>query len=169
GRVAQRRHRQGHIEAAPVPPAPLGVARGQGLAGQDAGQPAPPWRRASDGWPGGCWSAAPPAGLSPRWSSGASAALARPPSLPDAHRRGPDAAGLGYLSGHAAVAVAVALGTAALPRLRGPGRAAVLAAVPVVGLCRIYVGAHLPLDVLGGAALGLAIDGALGVWAGRRR
>ena len=85
--------------------------------------------------------------------------------LPDAHHRGQDAAGLGYLSGHAAVAVA--LGTAVLPRLRGPARAAVLAAVPVVGLCRIYVGAHLPLDVLGGAALGLAIEGALDTWAAR--
>lgn len=85
--------------------------------------------------------------------------------LPDAHRRGQDAAGLGYLSGHAAVVVA--LGLAALPRLRGPSRAAVLAAIPTVGLCRIYVGAHLPLDVLGGAALGLAVEGALGVQAKR--
>jgi membrane-associated phospholipid phosphatase len=30
-----------------------------------------------------------------------------------------------------------------------------------VGLTRIYVGAHLPLDVAGGAALGLVIDAAL--------
>jgi membrane-associated phospholipid phosphatase len=30
----------------------------------------------------------------------------------------------------------------------------------VVGLSRIYVGAHLPLDVAGGAALGLLVDGA---------
>ena len=79
--------------------------------------------------------------------------------LPDAHRRGQDATGLGYLSGHAAVAVA--LGAAALPRLHGPARTAVLAAIPIVGLCRIYVGAHLPLDVRGGAALGLAIEAAL--------
>ena len=82
--------------------------------------------------------------------------------LPNAHRRGKDAAGLGYLSGHSAVVVA--LGLSALPHLRGPGRSAVLIAVPVVGLCRIYVGAHLPLDVLGGAALGLAIEGALEMW-----
>jgi membrane-associated phospholipid phosphatase len=27
-----------------------------------------------------------------------------------------------------------------------------------VGLTRVYVGAHLPLDVAGGAALGLAVD-----------
>lgn len=81
--------------------------------------------------------------------------------LPDAHRRGQDAAGLGYLSGHAAVAVA--MGTAALPHLHGPARAAVLVAIPVVGLCRIYVGAHLPLDVLGGAALGLAVEAVLAI------
>lgn len=87
---------------------------------------------------------------------------ARPAALlPDARRRGRDAAGLGFLSGHAAVAVA--LGVAVLPRLHGPGRVAVLVAVPAVGLSRIYVGAHLPLDVVAGAALGLVVDGALGL------
>jgi glycosyltransferase 2 family protein len=53
------------------------------------------------------------------------------------------------------------MGAAALPRLGPGGRALTLAAVPVVGLARIYVGAHLPLDVAGGAALGLVIDAAL--------
>jgi undecaprenyl-diphosphatase len=33
--------------------------------------------------------------------------------------------------------------------------------VTAVGLARVYVGAHLPLDVLGGAALGL-VTGAVG-------
>jgi undecaprenyl-diphosphatase len=33
--------------------------------------------------------------------------------------------------------------------------------VPVVGLTRVYVGAHLPLDVAGGAALGLAVEAAV--------
>ena len=78
-----------------------------------------------------------------------------------AHGRGRDASGLGYLSGHAGVAVA--LGTAAFPRLSPSGRAAAAAAVPIVGLSRIYVGAHLPLDVAGGAALGLAVDAAVAV------
>ena len=79
--------------------------------------------------------------------------------LPGTHRRGPDATGLGYPSGHAGVAVA--LGAAALPHLGPAGRALTLAAIPAVGLTRVYVGAHLPLDTAGGAALGLAIDAAL--------
>jgi len=79
--------------------------------------------------------------------------------LPGTRRRGPDATGLGYLSGHAGVAVA--LGAAALPHLGPAGRALTLAAVPTVGLTRAYVGAHLPLDTAGGAALGLAVDAAL--------
>lgn len=70
--------------------------------------------------------------------------------------RGRDAAGLGYLSGHAGVAVA--LGAAALPRLGPAGRAVAVTAIPVVGLTRVYVGAHLPLDIAGGAALGLAVE-----------
>jgi glycosyltransferase 2 family protein len=79
--------------------------------------------------------------------------------LAGTRRHGREAAGLGYLSGHAGVAVA--LGAAAFPRLGPGGRALALGAVPVVGLSRIYVGAHLPLDVAGGAALGLVLEAAL--------
>jgi membrane-associated phospholipid phosphatase len=84
----------------------------------------------------------------------------RPATLVSGTRiRGRDASGLGYPSGHAGVAVA--LGTAVFPRLSPSGRAAVVAVVPIVGLSRIYVGAHLPLDTAGGAALGLAVNAAV--------
>jgi undecaprenyl-diphosphatase len=79
--------------------------------------------------------------------------------LPDTCCRGRDASGLGYVSGHAAVVVALA--AAALPDLGPGGRCAALAVAPAVGLARMYVGAHLPLDVAGGAALGLAVDAAV--------
>jgi undecaprenyl-diphosphatase len=81
--------------------------------------------------------------------------------LPGIRGRGREAAGLGYLSGHAAVAVA--LGVAALPRLGPAARAVALTAMPLVGLTRLYVGAHLPLDIAGGAALGLVADAAAGL------
>jgi hypothetical protein len=41
------------------------------------------------------------------------------------------------------------------------GRVLTVIAIPVVGLTRIYAGAHLPLDIAGGAALGLAVDAAV--------
>jgi undecaprenyl-diphosphatase len=81
----------------------------------------------------------------------------RPSSLIETvHCRGPEASGLGYVSGHAGVAVA--LGVAAFGELSRAGRIATFVAVPTVGLCRVYVGAHLPLDVVGGAAMGLAVE-----------
>jgi membrane-associated phospholipid phosphatase len=92
----------------------------------------------------------------------------RPASfLTHVRHRGKEARGLGYLSGHAAVATA--LGAAAFPHVGRPAKAAILTLVPTVGMARIYVGAHLPLDVAGGAALGLAVDGALSLRAARRR
>ena len=84
---------------------------------------------------------------------------ARPAALlTGTRRRGREQAGLGYLSGHAAVAVA--LGTATWPHASPEARLAMAAAMPVVGLCRLYVGAHLPLDVAGGASLGLVVEAA---------
>jgi glycosyltransferase 2 family protein len=74
------------------------------------------------------------------------------------HTRGREATGLGYLSGHTAVAVALA--AAAWPHLGAGGRRAALGLASTVGLARVYVGAHLPLDVAGGAALGLLVDAA---------
>lgn len=84
----------------------------------------------------------------------------RPVSLaPGTHCRGRPAAGLGFPSGHAGVAAA--LGAAALPRLGPAGRTLALLAIPAIGLTRIYTGAHLPLDVAGGAALGIAVEAAV--------
>jgi len=84
----------------------------------------------------------------------------RPSSLlPGARCRGPEASGLGYLSGHAGVVTA--LGAAAFHRAGPAGRCAIAGAVATVGMSRAYVGAHLPLDIAGGAALGLAVEAAV--------
>jgi membrane-associated phospholipid phosphatase len=79
--------------------------------------------------------------------------------------------GAGYVSGHTAVAFALATTLAPLvPRGR---RWAPFALAAVVGLSRIYFGAHLPLDVIGGAGLGLlcgvVASAAGGMLATRRR
>jgi membrane-associated phospholipid phosphatase len=81
--------------------------------------------------------------------------------------RGREAAGLGYLSGHAGVAIA--LGAAAVPHLGPSGRALTVTAIPVVGLTRVYVGAHLPLDIAGGAALGLVVEALVSLAKSRKR
>jgi undecaprenyl-diphosphatase len=79
----------------------------------------------------------------------------RPDSLlDDVHILGEPAGGLGYVSGHSAVAVALA--TVASPYLGRRARRVAWALAVAVCVCRMYVGAHLPYDVLGGAALGWA-------------
>lgn len=67
--------------------------------------------------------------------------------------------GLGFVSGHAAVAAAMA--AAASPWLPRPWRRVVWAGAAIVGLARVFVGAHLMLDVFGGAALGWAVAACL--------
>jgi undecaprenyl-diphosphatase len=62
--------------------------------------------------------------------------------------------GLGYVSGHSAVAVALA--TVASPFLGRRARRVAWSLAGLVCVARIYVGSHLPLDVVGGAALGWA-------------
>ena len=73
--------------------------------------------------------------------------------------------GLGFVSGHAAVAAALA--AVSWPYLGSRGRAVVVGLAVLVGVLRLYVGAHLPLDILGGAALGLAAGGAAHLVLGR--
>ena len=69
--------------------------------------------------------------------------------------RGAEAAGLGFPSGHAAVASALA--TAAGPYVSQRARRVMWVAVWAVALARVYVGSHFPIDVIGGVALGWAI------------
>jgi glycosyltransferase 2 family protein len=63
--------------------------------------------------------------------------------------------GAGFVSGHAAVAAALA--AAASPYLTRTQRRVVWGLALATGLSRVYVGAHLPLDIVGGAALGWAL------------
>jgi membrane-associated phospholipid phosphatase len=77
--------------------------------------------------------------------------------LSDVVIRGAAARGRGFVSGHAATSTALA--AVAWPWLGPRGRITVSMLVVVVGLTRVYVGAHLPLDVVGGAGLGLAVAG----------
>lgn len=79
--------------------------------------------------------------------------------LPNVIFRGAPDAGYGFVSGHAAVSVALA--TAASPYLGRRWRRLVWGLAVVVCLSRAYVGAHFPLDVVGGAAVGWAIGAAL--------
>ena len=76
-------------------------------------------------------------------------------TIPATRVLGHQQAGLGYPSGHAAVAAATAVVVA--PNLPRRWRPLAWAVALGVGPMRAYVGAHLPLDVLGGVALGIAI------------
>jgi glycosyltransferase 2 family protein len=79
----------------------------------------------------------------------------RPADLLDGvHLRGHHDNGLGFVSGHAAVAVAIA--TLIIPYLDRRLRWVAVLVAALVGVSRLYVGAHLPFDVIGGAALGWA-------------
>ena len=90
----------------------------------------------------------------------------RPQTLLDGvHILGEPARGLGYVSGHSAVAVALA--TVASPYLGRGGRRVAWVGAAVVCLARMYVGAHLPLDVLAGAALGWAAGALVHLLLGR--
>jgi membrane-associated phospholipid phosphatase len=72
--------------------------------------------------------------------------------------------GQGYVSGHAAVAFAVATVVAAL--LPRGWRWAPFAVASFVALIRVYYGAHLPLDVIGGAGVGVVCGVAASTAAG---
>ena len=66
--------------------------------------------------------------------------------------------GFGFPSGHTTMAVALA--AALQPALPRPAQRVAWALAAVVAVTRMHVGAHWPADLVGGAALGVAIGAA---------
>jgi undecaprenyl-diphosphatase len=71
---------------------------------------------------------------------------------------------LGFPSGHAAVAWAITL--ILLVYVARPLQIAAIVLAIVVPLVRMYVAAHLPLDLIGGAALGVTVASAVNLLLG---
>jgi undecaprenyl-diphosphatase len=78
---------------------------------------------------------------------------------PGAILHGVPPAGLSFPSGHAIVAVGMAV--LLWPYLGRTGRVVVVLLAVAVGVARVYLGAHNPLDVVAGAGLGLLLGGLL--------
>lgn len=69
--------------------------------------------------------------------------------------RGSHGGDFGWISGHTAVATTMAV--VAMPHLPRWAKPLLLPLAAAVGFARIYVGAHEPLDVVGGAGFGLIL------------
>lgn len=81
--------------------------------------------------------------------------------------RGSEEGDQGFPSGHAAVSASLTI--VAWPYLSNGWRASLAALAAFVPFARMYAGAHLPLDVVGGSALGLAIGSAVNLAIPTRR
>jgi membrane-associated phospholipid phosphatase len=85
----------------------------------------------------------------------------------DVHLRGDvSAVGESFVSGHAVLIAAIA--GLVTPYLPGRWKIVPWIVVALVMITRVYVGAHNPLDVVCGAALGLAIAGVINLVPGLR-
>jgi undecaprenyl-diphosphatase len=79
-------------------------------------------------------------------------------TIPDAIVRGnTPRSGVAFVSGH--VILVTGLAWVLTPYLPGRWRVLPWAVVALVSFARIYLGAHAPLDVIGGVALGLLVGG----------
>jgi len=89
-------------------------------------------------------------------------------TIPDAIVRGnTPTAGVSFVSGH--VVLVTGLAWAIAPYLRGRWRVAPWLVVLLVAFARLYLGAHAPLDVLGGLALGVVVGGVANLVVGIER
>lgn len=75
--------------------------------------------------------------------------------LTDVVLPGLDEAGLGFVSGHSAVAFSLA--TVLAPYVPRRWRWLPFVVATLVAVARVHVGVHLPLDVVGGTALGVGV------------
>jgi undecaprenyl-diphosphatase len=75
--------------------------------------------------------------------------------ISDVHVREGTGSGLGYLSGHSAMAAAVVVvSLSVIPRRGWPW---LFVAVAIVGIARVVYGVHLPADVIGGWGFGTLV------------
>jgi undecaprenyl-diphosphatase len=95
-------------------------------------------------------------------------ARGRPASIiDDVQQRGVEEGDQGFPSGHAAVSTAMTV--VMWPEVSPTWRLMLTALTGLVPFGRMYVGAHLPLDLVGGSALGLALGSAINLVRGADR